>query len=241
MALAYYESVGQNWERAAFIKARPVLGDLRAAGRFMKALRPFIWRRSLDYAAVLDIQAIKRQIHVHKAGEGLQAAGANLKLGRGGIREIEFYAQTQQLILGGRDPELRRQRTIEALKALADADHIPQAVAEELSAAYVELRGLEHRVQMLDDEQTHKLPEDDQRRMAVAALSGRLNLAGFDAEVEALLVRVNGRYGELFEGGEELDSAFGSLVFTGVENDPETLETLGRMGFSDARSVADTI
>jgi len=241
MALAYYESVGQNWERAAFIKARPVLGDLRTAGRFLKALRPFVWRRSLDYAAVLDIQSIKKQIHVHKTGEGLAAAGANLKLGRGGIREIEFYAQTQQLILAGRDPELRKQRTLEALNALAAADHIPQAVAAELSAAYVELRGLEHRVQMLDDEQTHRLPEDPERRAAVAALAGQGDLSAFDAGVEALLVLVNTRYGELFEGGEDLDSSYGSLVFTGVENDPETLETLGRMGFSEARSVADTI
>jgi len=197
MALAYYESVGQNWERAAFIKARPVLGDMRAAGRFLKAMIPFIWRRSLDYAAVLDIQSIKKQIHVHKTGEGLQAAGANLKLGRGGIREIEFYAQTQQLILGGRDPALRKQRTLEALKALAEARHVPQAVCEELSAAYVELRGLEHRVQMLDDEQTHRLPEDAERRAAVAALAGSNDLAAFDARVEALLARVNARYGEL--------------------------------------------
>ena len=241
MALAYYESVGQNWERAAFIKARPVLGDARAAARFLKALVPFVWRRSLDYAAVLDIQSIKKQIHVHKTGEGLQAAGANLKLGRGGIREIEFYAQTQQLILGGRDPGLRAGRTLEALRALAAAGHVPQVVAEELSAAYVELRGLEHRVQMLDDEQTHRLPEDDGRRAAVAALAGWADLSAFDDHVEALLARVNARYGELFEGGEELDSSYGSLVFTGVENDPETLATLTRMGFTEAASVADTI
>lgn len=240
-ALAYYESVGQNWERAAFIKARPVLGDVRAAGRFLKALTPFIWRRSLDYAAVFDIQAIKRQIHVHKTGEGLDAAGANLKLGRGGIREIEFYAQTQQLILGGRDPKLREPRTLDALKALSAADHVPPDVAEELSSAYVELRGLEHRVQMLEDEQTHKLPQNSERRAAVAALAGEADLALFDASVEGLLLGVNQRYGELFEGGEELDSVYGSLVFTGVENDPETLATLSRMGFADPASVADTI
>ena len=240
-ALAYYESVGQNWERAAFIKARPVLGDMRAAGRFLKALTPFIWRRSLDYAAVLDIQAIKRQIHVHKTGEGLDAAGANLKLGRGGIREIEFYAQTQQLILGGRDPKLREPRTLDALKALSAAGHVPPDVTEELSSAYVELRGLEHRVQMLEDEQTHKLPQNSERRAAVAALAGEADLALFDASVEGLLLGVNQRYGELFEGGEELDSVYGSLVFTGVENDPETLATLSRMGFADPASVADTI
>ncbi|WP_439472626.1 bifunctional [glutamine synthetase] adenylyltransferase/[glutamine synthetase]-adenylyl-L-tyrosine phosphorylase [Brevundimonas sp.] len=240
-ALTYYEGVGQNWERAAFIKARAMLGDIREGKAFLKALTPFIWRRSLDYPAILDIQSIKRQIHVHKTGEGLEAAGANLKLGRGGIREIEFFAQTQQLILGGRDPRLRIPRTVDALAALRDAGHVDAEVCAELTAAYIELRGLEHRVQMLDDEQTHSLPTDPERRAAVGALAGQADLAAFDAGVEILLVGVNGRYGELFEGGEELSSPYGSLVFTGVENDPETLETLARMGFSEPATVADTI
>ncbi len=241
MALDYYESVGQNWERAAFIKARAVCGDPTAATGFLSDLTPFIWRRSLDYQAVLDIQSIKRQIHVHKTGDGLEAAGANLKLGRGGIREIEFHAQTQQLILGGRDPGLRSSRTVDALASLAAAGHMPVEVADELTAAYVRLRGLEHRVQMLDDEQTHILPADPTRRAAVAALEGHGNLAAFDAGVEALLVGVNRRYGELFEGEEDLSSPYGSLVFTGTDNDPETLATLERMGFSEPASVADTI
>jgi glutamate-ammonia-ligase adenylyltransferase len=241
MALAYYESVGQNWERAAFIKARVVCGDAEAGADFLEALTPFVWRRSLDYQAVLDIQSIKRQIHAHKTGDGLQAAGANLKLGRGGIREIEFYAQTQQLILGGRDRGLRASRTDDALAALAAAGFIPLTTAEELTVAYAELRALEHRVQMLDDEQTHTLPADPARRAAVGALYGRDDLAAFDAEVEALLVGVNTRYGELFEGEEDLSSSYGSLVFTGVDNDPETLETLKRMGFAEPGPVADTI
>ena len=240
-ALAYYESVGQNWERAAFIKARPVLGDLEAGRGFLKALTPFIWRRSLDYPAILDIQSIKRQIHVHKTGEGLDAAGANLKLGRGGIREIEFFAQTQQLILGGRDPALRSARTVDALAALRDAGHVAPDACAELTAAYAELRGLEHRVQMLEDEQTHSLPAEPAARARVAALAGEGALAAFDRRVEALLVGVNRRYGELFEGEEALSSPYGSLVFTGVENDPETLETLARMGFSEPATVADTI
>ena len=241
MALDYYEGVGQNWERAAFIKARPAIGDLIEGADFLKALRPFVWRRSLDYQAILDIQSIKRQIHVHKTGEGLEAAGANLKLGRGGIREIEFYAQTQQLILGGRDPSLRSPRTVDALAALADKGHVPANVAAELTTAYERLRALEHRVQMLDDEQTHVLPADPARRRAVASLSGHGDLADFDAEVETLLVGVNRRYGDLFEGEEQLSSEFGSLVFTGVENDPETLATLARMGFSDPAAVSDAI
>ncbi len=241
MALAYYESVGQNWERAAFIKARPVVGDLAAGADFLKALRPFIWRRSLDYPAILDIQSIKRQIHVHKTGEAMDAAGANLKLGRGGIREIEFFAQTQQLILGGRDPALRSPRTVDALAALRDAGHVSAGACAALTAAYVELRGLEHRVQMLHDEQTHTLPVEPAARAAVAALAGEGDLAAFDGRVEALLVGVNRTYGELFEGEEALSSPYGSLVFTGVENDPETLATLGRMGFTEPAGVADTI
>ena len=241
MALSYYESVGQNWERAAFIKARAVCGDLEGAAEFLDALVPFVWRRSLDYQAVLDIQSIKRQIHAHKTGIGLVAMGANLKLGRGGIREIEFYAQTQQLILGGRDPGLRARRTDDALAALAAAGHIPTEVALDLTAAYAELRALEHRVQMLDDEQTHTLPVDPAKRVAVAALSGEASLGEFDDGVEALLLGVNRTYGELFEGEEDLSSPYGSLVFTGVDNDPETLKTLQRMGFSQPATVADTI
>ena len=241
MALAYYESVGQNWERAAFIKARVCAGDAAEGADFLKALVPYIWRRSLDYQAVLDIQSIKKQIHVHKTGEGLEAAGANLKLGRGGIREIEFYVQTQQLILGGRDRSLRSPRTLEALDALSAAGHVAPEARDELRAAYVELRALEHRAQMLADEQTHILPVDPERRADVAALAGQGDLAAFDAEIERLLVRVNARYGELFEGGEDLSSPYGSLVFTGVENDPGTLETLARMGFSEPATVSDTI
>jgi glutamate-ammonia-ligase adenylyltransferase len=241
MALAYYESVGQNWERAAFIKARPVIGDLAAGADFVRALRPFIWRRSLDYPAILDIQSIKRQIHVHKTGEAMNAAGANLKLGRGGIREIEFFAQTQQLILGGRDPGLRSPRTVDALAALRDAGHVSPGACADLTAAYASLRNLEHRVQMLDDEQTHTLPAEPARRSAVAALAGAGDLAAFDHGVEALLVGVNRTYGELFEGEEALSSPYGSLVFTGIENDPETLATLERMGFTEPGTIADTI
>ena len=240
-AFSYYESVGQNWERAAFIKARPVIGDLAAGAGFVNALRPFIWRRSLDYPAILDIQSIKRQIHVHKTGEGMEAAGANLKLGRGGIREIEFFAQTQQLILGGRDPALRSPRTVDALVALRDAGHVSLEVCADLTAAYAALRGLEHRVQMLDDEQTHILPAEPVRRAAVAALAGEGDLAAFDHRIEALLVGVNRTYGQLFEDEEALSSPYGSLVFTGIENDPETLATLERMGFTEPGTIADTI
>jgi [glutamine synthetase] adenylyltransferase / [glutamine synthetase]-adenylyl-L-tyrosine phosphorylase len=240
-ALEYYETVGQNWERAAFIKARAAAGDPLEAAAFLDELQAFVWRRNLDFAAIADIHSIKRQIHVHKVDDRLTAPGANLKLGHGGIREIEFYVQTQQLILGGRNPALRCIRTVDALKAFAAAGHIEPATAEELIAAYGELRALEHRVQMLHDEQTHKLPEADAERRKVAALYGVRSLKDFDAQVGALLKRVNARYGELFPEEESLSSSFGSLVFTGVEDDPETLQTLKRMGFSDPKQVAETI
>ena len=240
-ALEYYETVGQNWERAAFIKARACAGDFPRAAAFLAELEPFVWRRYLDYAAIADIHSIKRQIHLHKTDERLSAPGHNLKLGAGGIREIEFYVQTQQLILGGRDKRLRANRTLDALAALERVGQVTAAAARDLNEAYLRLRAWEHRVQMIGDEQTHKLPESAEARRRVAALAGATTLRGFDAEVARTLKTVNRRYGELFPEEEPLASRFGSLVFTGVEDDPETLQTLARMGFSDPPRVARTI
>ena len=240
-ALDYYESVGQNWERAAHIKARICAGDFARGEAFLAELQPFIWRKNLDFAAIADIHSIKRQIHAYKVDERLTAKGADLKLGRGGIREIEFFVQTQQLILGGRHPDLRSPRTLEALTALSDAGHVTPEDRDYLIKAYRNLRALEHRAQMIADDQTHKLPESDADRKKVAALWGHPALRSFDAVVGQMLKGVNRRYGALFKGEEELSSRFGSLVFTGVEDDPETLATLKRMGFSSPERVAATI
>lgn len=240
-ALDYYESVGQNWERAAFIKARPCAGDIPAAQAFLDELLPFVWRKNLDFAAIADIHSIKRQIHAYKVDERMTAKGFDVKLGAGGIREIEFYVQTQQLILGGRNPGLRSRRTLDALAALTEAGHVSPLTAAELTEAYERLRAVEHRVQMLADEQTHKLPESDTDRRRVAALSGYAQLRTFDAAITRTLKGVNARYGELFPSEEPLSSRFGSLVFTGVEDDPATLSTLKRMGFSQPARVAATI
>jgi glutamate-ammonia-ligase adenylyltransferase len=240
-ALEYYESVGQNWERAAFIKARPCAGDIPAAQAFLGELLPFVWRKHLDFAAIADIHSIKRQIHAYKVDERMTAKGFDVKLGAGGIREIEFYVQTQQLILGGRNPDLRSRRTLDALAALTEAGHVAPETCAELTEAYRRLRSVEHRVQMLADEQTHKLPEADADRRRVAALSGYDQLRTFDAAITRTLKGVNARYGELFPSEEPLSSRFGSLVFTGVEDDPATLATLKRMGFSNPHRVASTI
>jgi glutamate-ammonia-ligase adenylyltransferase len=240
-ALHYYQTVGQNWERAAMIKARPLAGDLIGAQAFLAELSPFIWRRNLDFAAIADIHAIKRQIHVFKVDDRLTAKGSNLKLGHGGIREVEFYVQTQQLIHGGRDPALRAPGTLAALEALRAAGRVSDAAAQDMAGGYVTLRGLEHRIQMIADEQTHVLPEDDDARRAVSALAGFRTLRAFDASVGQLLTRVNQRYGELFGQEEPLSASVGSLVFTGVEDDAETLATLTRLGFAQPDSVTRTI
>ena len=240
-ALEYYETVGQNWERAAHIKARIAAGDIKEGEAFLAELQPFIWRRNLDFAAIADIHSIKRQIHTYKVDDRLTAKGADLKLGRGGIREIEFFVQTQQLILGGRQPDLRGPRTLDALAALSEAGHVTPEDAAWLTQAYTDLRALEHRAQMIADDQTHKLPESDTDRKRVGALWNHDNLRSFDAAVGKILKGVNLRYGRLFAGEEELSSRFGSLVFTGVEDDPETLATLKRMGFSSPERVAATI
>jgi glutamate-ammonia-ligase adenylyltransferase len=240
-AIEYYQSVGQNWERAAFIKARAAAGDIALAKSFLGELEPFIWRRSLDFAAIADIHSITRQIQSRNPHDTLTAAGADLKLGRGGIREIEFYVQTQQLILGGRRPELRDRSTLGALYALGAGGHAPQPVADALAQSYRDLRRLEHRVQMVGDEQTHRLPKADDDRRRVAALSGARTLGQFDRAVGSLLKGVHRRCRELFAGEEPLFSRFGSLIFTGVEDDSETLATLGRMGFSDPAKVTGEI
>src|ERR1700722_12796872 len=158
-ALDYYESQGQNWERAAWIKARPSAGDPKTGADFLTAIAPFIWRRNLDFAAIEDIHSIKRQIHAHAGHAEVAVKGHNIKLGRGGIREIEFFAQTQQLILGGRNPSLRAPATLAALGALASHGVIAEETPSDLTHAYRYLRTLEHRVQMIEAEQTHPVPK----------------------------------------------------------------------------------
>src|ERR1051326_2257894 len=167
-AESYYEAMGQNWERAALIKARACAGDPAAAASFLAAIEPFVWRRSLDYAAIEDIHSIKRQIHAHHGHARISIAGHNIKLGRGGIREIEFFAQTQQLILGGRNPPLRVSGTLAALEALRARGLVSGQTAKELVRAYRFLRMLEHRLQMVEDEQTHTLPKSQEGLAQIA-------------------------------------------------------------------------
>ena len=237
----YYESRGQNWERAAFIKARPVAGDAAAGARFLKMLTPYIWRKNLDFAAIDDIHSMKRQIHAVGGHGTIAVAGHNVKLGRGGIREIEFFVQTQQLIAGGRDRDLRGQQTSAMLDELARKKWIAPEAADELKNAYRFLRTLEHRLQMIADEQTHTLPATDQGLDHVACFLGFDSREAFAETLVSYLRCVQGHYARLFETAPPLAEESGSLVFTGTEDDPETMETLRKLGFVQVSEIGATV
>lgn len=240
-ALHYYESRGQNWERAAMIKARPVAGDIKAGEAVLHELAPYIWRKYLDYAAIADIHSIKRQIHAYKGHGEIAVRGHNVKLGRGGIREIEFFVQTQQLIAGGRFPELRGRHTVDMLAELCALGWINAETRDVLTEKYVFLRNVEHRIQMLEDEQTHILPEDDQGFASVAYMMGYQDIKQFTHDFRNALTTVEHHYAALFEQEKELGSETGNLVFTGEDDDPGTLATLSKMGFSRPSDICRII
>ena len=240
-AETYYETVGQNWERAAMIKARIVGGDQESGNAFLEILRPFVWRKHLDFLAIQDIHSIKRQINAHKGGSKINIPGHNIKLGRGGIREIEFFAQTQQLIWGGREVSLRCKATCETLRELTKFGQVSENVRDEMLSAYAFLRTVEHRLQMIDDQQTQTLPESDEGLHALATFLGYADRAGFVADLLLHLRNVENNYAELFEDDVPLAGATGNLVFTGTEDDPETLENLRQMGFENAENVSVTV
>jgi glutamate-ammonia-ligase adenylyltransferase len=188
----YYEAEGRSWERAAFIKARPAAADIAAGERFLRNLQPFVWRRHLDYAAIQDVQDLRLRIKAHKGFHGpITPEGHNIKLGAGGIREIEFFAQTRQLIAGGRDPSLRARRTDDALRALVQKDWVPEATAERLITQYRAHRETEHRLQMIHDTQTHSLPTSEDGMDRLARFSGWDDTAAFRADLQARLVNVD--------------------------------------------------
>ncbi len=243
-AEVYYESMGQNWERAAMIKARIVAGDMAAGTAFLERLRPFIWRRNLDFATIQDVHSIKRQINARRGGGSIRSPrglpGHDVKLGRGGIREIEFFAQTQQLIFGGRDPSLRDRSTVRAIDALVAAGRVEPRAAHDLAEAYEFLRTVEHRIQMVEDRQTQTLPENAAEFGAFATFMGYPSADAFLAALFHHLQRVESHYAGLFEEAPALGGP-SSLVFTGGDHDPDTLNTLSALGFSEPERVSSGI
>jgi glutamate-ammonia-ligase adenylyltransferase len=231
--LTYYESFGQNWERAALIKARIAAGDIAAGEEFLGQLSPFIWRKYLDFAAIADIHAMKRRVHAFKGHGAIAVEGHDIKLGRGGIRDIEFFAQTQQLIAGGRHPELRTRGTVETLQRLAAGGWIAAEAEKELSETYLFLRRIENRLQMVGDQQTHIIPTDRDELDRVARLSGFADTNAFGDALLYHFKRVEAHYGALFEKLPEPQESAPRLVVFADEGDPAAVASLERLGFGN--------
>jgi len=203
----YYESLGRTWERAAWIKARPCAGDLQAGARFIETLRPFIWRRHLDYAAIQDAHDMRLRIREHKGlGGALALDGHNMKLGQGGIREIEFFTQTRQLISGGRDPDLRARDTVGGLRALAEKGWIPDQTAQALTDHYRAHREVEHRLQMINDAQTQLLPNSPEGFDRLARFMGQSDTAAWRGDLLARLSAVKTLTEDFFAPAAEVSA-----------------------------------
>src|SRR3984893_6326313 len=240
-ALHYYEREGRTWERAAMIKARPCAGDASAGEAMMAQIAPFVWRKHLDFAALTDVHDMKRQMQTFRGQSAIAVEGHNVKVGRGGIREIEFFAQTQQLIAGGRHPELRVRPTLEALIVLASSNWITFEARDELTAAYLFLRRVEHRLQMVADEHTHTLPDEVGAVARFAGFLGYDSRAAFAKDLLGHLNIVQAHYGKLFEGDPTGTVKLPGADYGAGPNEPRLLEHLARLGFKKPIMVAQTV
>ncbi|WP_428390805.1 bifunctional [glutamine synthetase] adenylyltransferase/[glutamine synthetase]-adenylyl-L-tyrosine phosphorylase [Lichenicoccus sp.] len=237
-ALIYYESHGQTWERAAMIKARAVAGDRALGQSFLAAIRPFVWRRHLDFAAIEDIHRMKRRIDGRHGGPQAGCGdllGYDLKLGPGGIREVEFLAQTMQLVWGGRAPDLRDPTTLGTLGRLAQGKYMPAGVAADLADSYRMLRRVEHRLQMQDDRQTHSLPAT---AAALASFERFLGEAGQVAAIQPHLARTRGIFEAWFT---ETGQAQAAPATDRLDSDRDLLATLRGLGFVEAERAAGIV
>ena len=232
-AITHYESSALAWERAAFIRARAAAGDVAAGQAFLDTIRPFVWRRSLDFGAIAEIGRLTTRIRDHYAGGQAIGPGYDLKRGRGGIREVEFFAQTHQLIHGGRNPALRLRGTRASLDALAQAGIIDASDARVLGESYDRLRVLEHRLQMVADQQTHSLPTDPAALDSVARLDGLPDGKALVDELTTISEAVGTRFDALIR----IYAPTGAVV---VEARPLVGE-LEQLGFADAETLAPRI
>ena len=229
-AISYYESQALPWERAAFIRARAAAGDCALGQEFLDTIRPFVWRRAIDFGTIREIRGISRRIRDHHAQGQAFGPGFDLKRGRGGIREVEFFAQIHQLIHGGRDPALRAPATLDALAALAAAGRIDAGAAATLRDAYILFRTIEHRVQMIDDRQTHALPHGE-------ALDAVARLHGLDhgGDLLDLLCPHVEAVGEIYDALDGEEGRQGPTGATAVE------AGLADAGFPDPASATRLI
>jgi glutamate-ammonia-ligase adenylyltransferase len=230
-AISHYESSALPWERAAFIRARAAAGDIALGQRFLAAIQPFVWRRSLDFGVIEEVRQISARIRDHFSQGVFVGPGYDLKRGRGGIREVEFFVQIQQMIHGGRDEAVRAPATLDAIRALLDAGRLESDVAGELADTYRLLRTIEHRVQMVEDAQTHLLPAEPAALDNVAQLHG---LNGAPQLLELLRPHVE-RAGLIFDG-------LAPPSASRMSSDPQILgEELATLGFTDPDPVTTRI
>jgi [glutamine synthetase] adenylyltransferase / [glutamine synthetase]-adenylyl-L-tyrosine phosphorylase len=219
-AIQHYESSALPWERAAFIRARVAAGDRALGQGFLDHIRPFVWRRALDFGTIAEIRGLSRRIRSHHARGQRPGPGYDLKRGRGGIREIEFFTQIHQLIHGGRLPAVRAPATLDALAALADAGLVAPGEADALADAYRLLRMVEHRLQMVEDRQTHSLPKENDALDAVARLAGEADGAALLARLEPVIERVGDLYDSLdADGGVQAASSDAAIDLSAFSDD----------------------
>jgi glutamate-ammonia-ligase adenylyltransferase len=232
-ALSHYESSALAWERAAFIRARSCAGDIAAGEAFLAAIRPFVWRKSLDFGAINEIGRLTQRIRANHSGPTRPGPGFNIKQGRGGIREIEFFAQTHQLIHGGRHPAVRLRGTRASLDALAAEGLIAPGDAQVLGESYDRLRTIEHRLQMVADQQTHSLPSDAHALDHVARLDGLADGAALVSELAAITEAVGQRYDRLIElhSGEAAETRIAARGGGALEAE------LVRLGYPDTAEL----
>ncbi len=234
----YYQIHGREWERYAMIKARVVGGDRQAGDRLMAMLRPFVYRRYLDFGAYESLREMKSLISREVRRKGMEN---NIKLGAGGIREVEFIGQLFQLIRGGRDAKLTARKILKVLAHLGKADYLPEFVVAELSAAYCFLRTVEHRLQEVADKQTHLLPEDETARIRLAFSMDFPDWESFSRELKAHRQRVHSHFEQVFEApqterGDENEADLAS-VWLGTLDDAVSLQVLRQAGFQDAEGL----
>jgi len=236
----YYESWGLTWERAALIKARPVAGDLEVGEEFLRTVTPFVYRKYLDFTSIEEIQEMKERINL--AASRAHRGDRDLKLGAGGIREIEFFVHAHQLIYGGKNKALRVRGTLEALSALAQQGIVPAEERAALSEAYVFLRSLEHRIQVHQERQTHVLPQREEDLHRLARTMGLSGGEALRSELDRHTGNVSAIYGRLFRGAaEEPPSAIPQEVLALFFPDLEEAEAVSRLralGFSDPEAAA---
>ncbi len=236
----YYQTHGRGWERYALTKARVVAGERSAGEQLLARLRPFIYRKYLDYGAFESIREMKALIE--RELERKEIAG-NIKLGQGGIREIEFIAQSFQLIRGGREPGLQSNRLFEALDQLAGIGALDAAVVEELKLAYVFLRRLEHRLQMMDDKQTHMLPRGDYEQARLAFVTGSSDWPACEHNIHEVMQSVHTHFRQVFASGGEPQPALTSMqdIWLATAGEEVALQTLATSGYTDPKSALDLL